>query len=410
MKKLAIIAIILLATTAYAETSKFGSMWKQEGATIYPADDVTYVDFTGYTTVGVGGVSGNFVSYSTSAGTTFANITTDTHIKGRIIGGTLAYATGNYAGVFGGYSNVVAGESSFIGAGTRNTISNTYAGILGGGNNNVTSSLSAIVGGNANSATNTYAVVVAGSTNTASGTLSAVVGGSTNIASGSNASIVGGAGNLASGNYGFIGGGQNNVVSRTHGVVGGGLNNDVIGDYSNVLGGRNAEINGEYSSVLGGYNATLSATADRTTVDIYGTASVNVTVPDAHIIYGAAGFEKSVGIQTLAPQSALHVEGHAQYAFNTITSSPFSVDRHFNLSIDASDGSRELDLIDCTTLLQGRTYRMIAFNVTSSIALDPAAGDSIHDGATDANYNGLDTTREVNDFICDGADNWIRFP
>ena len=66
MKKLIILAIMLMAVTAYAETSKYGSMWKQEDVTLSPADDIITVDFTGYSTVGVGGGGSSFTNISVS--------------------------------------------------------------------------------------------------------------------------------------------------------------------------------------------------------------------------------------------------------------------------------------------------------------------------------------------------------
>ena len=60
MKKLIFLLIMLMAVSVGAETSKYGSMWKQNDFVVSPADDVTHIDFTGYTTVGVtGGGNGN---------------------------------------------------------------------------------------------------------------------------------------------------------------------------------------------------------------------------------------------------------------------------------------------------------------------------------------------------------------
>ncbi|MCK5605739.1 hypothetical protein KAR91_27840 [Candidatus Pacearchaeota archaeon] len=67
MKNLIFFLIMLMAVSAYAETSKYGSMWKQEDTTLSPADDIITVDFTGYSTVGVGGGGGNsFTNISVS--------------------------------------------------------------------------------------------------------------------------------------------------------------------------------------------------------------------------------------------------------------------------------------------------------------------------------------------------------
>lgn len=60
MKKL-IILIILFVTVgyAYADTAVVGSMWKQENSELFPADDIVSVNFTGFSTVGLG-ASGGF--------------------------------------------------------------------------------------------------------------------------------------------------------------------------------------------------------------------------------------------------------------------------------------------------------------------------------------------------------------
>lgn len=72
MKKLIILLIMLMAVSAGAETSKYGSMWKQNDRTVSPADDVVYVDFTGYTTIGISdGGGGDFSNITTAIGITF---------------------------------------------------------------------------------------------------------------------------------------------------------------------------------------------------------------------------------------------------------------------------------------------------------------------------------------------------
>ena len=59
MKKLIFLLIMLMAVSVGAENSKYGSMWKQNDSTVSPADDVVYVDFTGYSTVGITGGNGS---------------------------------------------------------------------------------------------------------------------------------------------------------------------------------------------------------------------------------------------------------------------------------------------------------------------------------------------------------------
>ena len=97
MKKLIFLLIMLMAVPIGAETSKYGSMWKQNDKTVSPADDVVYVDFTGYTTIGVGGGDGIFL-----------NLTGGT-LTGPLIGEGVMFA-----GVFGVGLGVPA-----TGAGTR---------------------------------------------------------------------------------------------------------------------------------------------------------------------------------------------------------------------------------------------------------------------------------------------------
>ena len=71
MKRLIFLMAMLLASTAYAETSKYGSMWKQNDSTVSPADDVVYVDFTGYTTIGVGDGGADFSNITSQMNITF---------------------------------------------------------------------------------------------------------------------------------------------------------------------------------------------------------------------------------------------------------------------------------------------------------------------------------------------------
>ncbi|MCK4500305.1 hypothetical protein KAU11_07395 [Candidatus Babeliales bacterium] len=54
MKKLILIIILLISvTTAYSNTAVVGSMWKQIGTILFPADDITAIDFTGVSTIGI---------------------------------------------------------------------------------------------------------------------------------------------------------------------------------------------------------------------------------------------------------------------------------------------------------------------------------------------------------------------
>ena len=71
MKKLIILAVMLMAVSVNAENSKYGSMWKQNDSTVSPADDVVYVDFTGYTTVGLGDGSADFSNITSQMNITF---------------------------------------------------------------------------------------------------------------------------------------------------------------------------------------------------------------------------------------------------------------------------------------------------------------------------------------------------
>lgn len=256
MKKLIILAIMLMAVSVGAETSKYGSMWKQEDRTISPADDVIYVDFTGYTTIGAGG------------GSPFTNITvTGVAVIEKLTGGTDSINSGTYSGVFSGYSNIATGDYS----------------VVSGGNGNKTVGL--------------YSFIASGLNNLADTDHSFVGTGGGNWASGLYSFIGSGVGNEVQGAYGFIGSGSNHGITGSNSVIFNGFNNEVAGDFSNAMG----------------KNVVITATGDRVFADIYqSSGSAEITIPNVHIIYGNAGFEKKVGINILAPDDTLDVVGTAQ--------------------------------------------------------------------------------------------------
>lgn len=227
MKKLILLMVMLAAVAVQAETSKYGSMWKQEDTTVSPADDVTIVDFSNVSTIGVSDGGGG--------GSSFVNISvTDTAYIKNIVGGTSTTNAGDFSGIGGGsgISISATGDYGFIGGGADHSLTKTY---------------------------------------------------------------------------GFIGGGDGHTMVKAYSVICGGVNNYINGAWSVICGGTDHLTTGEYVFIAGGKNANLDANADRVFADVYGDSDVNISTPNVHIIYGEAGYEKKVGIQTLDPESTLHV-------------------------------------------------------------------------------------------------------
>lgn len=331
--------------------------------------------FAAYTSTAGGGVSGNFVSYTTIAGSTYANITTNTVIDGQIKGGKTSYITGIRSGIFSGYSNVVIGEAAVI---------------TGGNRNRITGDLSVIGGGNSNTVTaNTYAFIGGGFSNLASGGIyPTICGGQQNEASGDFSFIGGGNLNDATGQYATVTAGLTNKATGIGSFVGGGQFNEATADYVTIAGGHSINIAGAHSSACGGKLGTLTGAADRTFIDIYGDAEVTVTQADAHIIYGAAGFEKKVGIQILTPQHELDVNGDMRGNGGVIFSGQTTVMSNYSASLSdytifADATSNPFTVVIDATLAKGHHIRIKKVDSTANeITLDGLDGQTINGSTT----------------------------
>jgi hypothetical protein len=143
-----------------------------------------------------------------------------------------------------------------------------------------------------------------------------VIGGSSaNVATGSGAFIGGGSGHDAAGTYAVIGGGFNNNASNLYASVLGGQNNVASNVAASVLGGSGNVAGGSYSVAAGRNARALDSGsfvfADNSSIAAFSSATNN------SVVFRAAN---GVGINTNAPQSALHVAGTAQADAVKITS------------------------------------------------------------------------------------------
>jgi hypothetical protein len=322
---------------------------------------------TGYLSVVVGGDS-NTVSSNTSSIVGGENNTVNSALS-TIIGGSSNDVYNDYELVWGnandttgasdGY-NVLFGDGNLVSAGGWNTV-------LGGWHNDAGSAYGgdAVVGGYSNTANGGVSFVGSGEGNTATGEGSFIGGGVDNIitATGNNSSICGGDTNGNAGDASFIGGGQSNNIasSATYAVIVGGTNNNATASVSTIVGGEGNNANGYAATVIGGSsntaagdyssafgrNGNIQAAADRTFADIYSpSAVINIATPNAHIIYGSAGYEKKVGIQTLTPNTTLDVKGGLSLPTRTITSAgnTSATINDYTIRCDATAGDQTIDL------------------------------------------------------------------
>jgi hypothetical protein len=158
---------------------------------------------------------GNFGSSNTNAGIQAFVAGENNHARGNYSvssggGGATAAdsnsATGEYATVGGGRSNVANYDHATIGGGYGNQANRYYTFIGGGYVNTISASYGTIGGGAQNVVSQQYGIVSGGSVNTASGLLSTVGGGATNTASGDYSTVSGGELNSANGAYSFAAG------------------------------------------------------------------------------------------------------------------------------------------------------------------------------------------------------------
>lgn len=243
--------------------------------------------------------------------------------------------------MLGGINSSATGISSTVLGGKDNTTDANYAVIAGGiENNSDGGNISNISGGKNNIASAAYVAIGGGLSNTVSGTFSVVGGGHFNSITNEVSTIGGGRNGSVTGFASTIGGGELNTVTPSYATVSGGISNTIASgaEYSAISGGelntvsapygftfgRSNSLSGDYNTVFGRHG-TLSITADRSSGFIYGPSAVTVTAPDVHVIYGAAGTEKKVGIQHLAPDDTLDIIGTAQITGNVALDSNVTI-------------------------------------------------------------------------------------
>jgi len=169
-------------------------------------------------------------------------------------------ATGNNAAIIGGASDTAAGFGSAVIGGSGNAITTSGASstILGGEQNRITQELSVIGNGESNTITNVYSVIGGGQGNTVSGPWSVIDGGSSNLATSQGSAIGGGSNNRAYGFYATIGGGGGQVLSDSNhaggtlSTIGGGRRNVTLGDITTIAGGDGNRAMGGGTFVGGG--------------------------------------------------------------------------------------------------------------------------------------------------------------
>lgn len=238
-----------------------------------------------------------------------------------VIGGGLSNQIGNrYSFVGGGRDNEILGLSGFIGAGVLN-ISDNGGAVLTGNQNTATGRESLVGNGVLNDASADYSVVLSGQENTASASYSFVATGRMNVAQGRASAIVGGERNDASGESSLAAGGSRNSVSGMNSAILGGVNTTVDGLRAASIAGRQNTVTGDDALVLGGFSNHAGgdfslAAGSRARVRDADTATfvwadLDSSTPNPFESTGSNQFlvraRGGVGLNTNAPQSALHV-------------------------------------------------------------------------------------------------------
>lgn len=292
----------------------------------------------------IGGGTGNRIQSGAAYATVGGGI--DNWIGTNAIGATIAGGDGSQIGsgasqatIAGGDDNDIGADAwrAFIGGGEENTIEDAAShAVLGGGERNTiqTESRHAVIGGGLantagseattvgggaqNTALGMYATVAGGGANAALGGASTVSGGSGNLANGGTATIGGGEMNRAEGSFATIAGGGHNTASGYSAVVGGGWENTAGGLHATVSGGYLNTASGDYATIPGGrhnlaggndaFAAGHKAEARHDGAFVWADSMdeyFRSTASNQFLIRAGGG----VGINTNAPQSALHVAG-----------------------------------------------------------------------------------------------------
>ena len=257
-----------------------------------------------------------------------------------ISGGLGNTVEGTGTSVGGGIGNRATGDASVVAGGRDNWSIGESSGILGGRGNQTRGMLSTLGGGGTNSAAGNFSTIAGGARNTASTTaiMAAIGGGHSNRVESANSVIAGGQNNLIRTRDAAIGGGRenqidsvardsviaggaNNLVRGLGGVIGGGADNDSAGQFSSIAGGWFNQASGNFSAVPGGLGneatgfsslaAGQFALARHSGSFVWNDGrgdSFGSTGTDQFLIRAGGG----VGINTAAPEAALHVNGSAK--------------------------------------------------------------------------------------------------
>ena len=240
-----------------------------------------------------------------------------------------------------------------------------------------------------------------------------ITGGVSSQNTGLDSVVLGGINNTCSGLQSFCGNGINNTASATKSTILNGDTGIATATHATILGGHLNVNNGAYSLIYG-RQGVLSTDADRTVAFVYDTSDINITTPNAHIIYGGSGFEKKVGIQVLNPDDTLDVDGTAQITGNVTLDSGIlftgMVTTYDNYSVGIGDytvfahatsSTKDMYLPDATTV-DGMHLRFKKKDATSNHITINATGAQTIDG------NGSKVLEQTNNAITlySNGSNW----
>lgn len=283
------------------------------GGSSSPGFEATNRVEANYGTIG-GGAANTIGSLSRNSTISGGRLNTSSGYEAVVGGGAGNVSSGDNATVAGGRGNTSQGEGATV-AGGANNFSGAQYGAVGGGIFNTNAGSHATVGGGRENLASGYgAVVGGGEANQANTNYATVAGGGFNVASGFAATVAGGGGyldeaegNSAAGDWSAVGGGKANQAAGEFAVVAGGENNQAEGRYAVVPGGLANRAQGQFSFAAG--ENTL-AEHDGTFVwaDASFSGILRSTAPNQFLVRAAGG----VGINTDAPQAALHVAGNVR--------------------------------------------------------------------------------------------------
>ena len=298
--------------------------------------------------IGGGGqntASGDYATIAGGGGATQFDSNYAAGARSSIGGGAGNLADGSAATIGGGIYHDATGDNSTIGGGNGNEAGGFNSTVAGGSSNRANGPRSTVGGGHQNLAGNESATVAGGNLNEVQADYGTIGGGTRNRISGESAVIVGGRNNRAHGDYSFIGGGGNffiadsnqttgkwavvgggarNYVTDSCSVIGGGTDNRAQGTFAVVPGGADNEAVGDYSFAFGRH-----AKANHDGAFVWGsnnTTDFASTGLGQFLIRAGGG----VGINTNAPEAALHVMGSSAGSMSANTASVAVLERGGN--------------------------------------------------------------------------------